>query len=342
MFREIKTNTITIIALFLVFCKLSSCNNQFPISDFSIKEKLEVDFIKSEKIIAPMFFLIQGNRLCTYTLKKDTMIDMFSLPMLIHQKSFGMRGQGPDEFHSFPWPCKSTNDNLYIRGYSPLIIKQFSVDNSANLIEENEFELKTHESFGAMYIVQDSLLIYSSMGRMIDRKEQISIKKYNLNQKKETGSIFIRTSSPQNASIDPNRGGISANDSFIVYFYFFKKQIDIYDVHNMKLVKRMGRVKAPSINIAFNENISHYLDAYAGEKYFYLLYNKKGNKINIIEPSSRSIEVFDYNGNAIAEFTFDNFINYFAIDEINHCLYAYDITNEDFIIKYRLPEILFE
>jgi hypothetical protein len=169
-----------------------------------MKEKLQVEYVIPSTIVAPMFFMIQANYLCTYSLQKDTMIDMYSLPDLIHKKSFGVRGKGPGEFQSFPWPCKSTNSDLYIRGYTPLLIRQFTVDSCANPRQINEFVLKEYESFGTMHIVQDSLLIYPSMGSQYERKEQISIKKYNLSQQQETGKILIPTSSPENASIDPN------------------------------------------------------------------------------------------------------------------------------------------
>ena len=327
------------VTFFVFFLFFLSCNhtNQFK-SSFPNKEKLQADYILPGTFITPMFFLIQGNYLCTYSLKKDTMIDMFSLPNLLHEKSFGTRGRGPDEFQSFPWPCQTTNDKIYIRGYTPLVIKQFNIDSCANITQENEFILNEHETFGSMHIIQDSLLVYISMGYQNDSKQQITIKKINLNYKRKTGEILIPTES-QNASIDPNRGGISVNDSFIVYFYVFRKQIDIYDVRNMKLLKRLGNNKKTYTNTIFEENVSQYVSVYAGKKYFYALFNKKGNKLSIVEPATQTIEVFDYNGNAVVEYSFDDYISIFAVDELNHLLYVYDETNEDFILKYSLPEI---
>jgi hypothetical protein len=307
--------------------------------EFLIKKNLHAAYIQQSTIIAPAFFAIQGNYLCAYSLRKDTMIDLFSLPDLIWKKSFGTKGQGPGEFQSFPRPCKSTDDYIYVKGYTPLTIKQFSVDTLANLVEKKEFNLDTYESFGSMHIVRDSLLIYPTMGNQNEREEQIAIKKINLNQKRETGIILIPTTRPDNASKDPNRmGGFDVNESFIIYAYLFKKQIDIYDVHRMRLVKRLetGEHHPVQINEIFEENIPQYQGVYAGKKYFYALYNKKGCKFNHIEPASQLIEVFDYNGNAVIEYTFDDYICLFAIDEINNVLYAYDETQEDFILKYDL------
>jgi hypothetical protein len=310
--------------------------------DFPIKEKLQAIPVHTSTYITPTFFAIQANHLCTYSLKKDTMVDMFSLPDLIHKKSFGVRGQGPSEFQSFPWPCKSTNECFYVRGYKPLIVRQLEISSALDMKPVREFALKNYESFGPMHIVQDSLLIYLSMGNQDGRKEQISIKKYNLNQGKEVGEISVSTSVPENASLDPNRvGGFDVNDSFIVYAYLFKKQIDIYDVQSMKLVcqLKIDKNREPRINKDFTKNIPHYQCVAIGKECFYALYNKKGCVMGALEPTSQTIEVFDYSGKAIAEYSLDNYINVFALDEAHGSLYAYDITKEDYILKYNLPKI---
>jgi hypothetical protein len=324
-----------------VICVLLSCNNnKTMMPEFTTTKILYAEYIRPEVVIAPTFFIIQGGYLCTYSLRKDTMIDLFTLPDLTHKNSIGIRGQGPGEFQSFPWPCKSNNDYIYIRGYTPQIIKQFLVDSTANFVETNEFKLDTYESFGPMHVVQDSLLIYPVMVSQPEMKEQITVKKLDLNQGRETGIIVIPTTRTDNTSLDPNRpGGFDVNDSFIVCAYLFKKQIDIYSVHNMALIRRLeDRSNHPvQIRETFEENIPQYQGIYAGEKYFYALYNNKGCKFNTVYPGSQSIEVFDYDGNAIVEYTFDNLISLFAIDEVNNVLYAYDETKEDFILKYNLP-----
>ena len=332
---------ITCLFAVLIFFSCDNANKHLLTSDFPKKEKLQTEHVIPSTIVAPIFFVIQANYLCTYSLQKDSMIDMFSLPDLIHVKSFGVRGKGPGEFQSFPWPCKSTNNDFYVRGYTPLLIRQFTVDPCVNPILVNEFVLADYESFGPMHVVQDSLLVYLSMGYQNENKEQISIKKYNLNQKKETGKILIPTKSKRNASLDPNRaGGFDVNDLYIVYAYLFKKQIDIYDVHSMKLVCRLERKKNqnPSVNKNFTENISHYQGVITGEKYFFALYNKTVQKISESEPASQTIEVYDYEGNALVEYSFDDYINVFVLDEMNQNLYAYDINQEDFILKYNLKK----
>jgi hypothetical protein len=106
----------------------------------------------------------------------------------------------------------------------------------------------------------------------------------------------------------------------------------------MDLLRRLeNRTNDPvQIRETFEENIPQYQGIFAGEKYFYALYNSKGCKFNNIYSGSQSMEVFDYDGNAIIEYTFDDLISLFAIDEINNVLYAYDETKEDFILKYNL------
>ena len=132
-----------------------------------------------------------------------------------------------------------------------------------------------------------------------------------------------------------NRGIIAANDSFVVYPYIYKKQIDIYAVKDFKLVKRINDGKHyPEIIANDIEDITyHYLNVYAGKKYFYALYVGHKEDDNFL---GRTLEVYDYEGNPIIKYTFDIIPFYFVVDEENGYIYATNAHYEDYLLRYKL------
>jgi hypothetical protein len=306
-------------------------HNHIPIGNFSTRRVLIAEQIPIKTLIAPEFFMISSDYLSLYSSKKDTMIDIFSLPDLSYVKSFGTKGKGPGEFQNFPIPCKSNNKYMYIWGYTPVIIKQLSIDSTFNFQVKSEYRLPAYEAFNQMHIVQDSLLIYNNIGT------ELSVVKINLKNHHETEKISIDTEDHNESFFYANRGIIAANDRFIVYVFLFKKQIYIYDVNTLKLTaKLIGVDNLPSITIGDFNNIAYrYTNVFAGEKYFYALYNKN----NDYPFSQCVIEVFGYDGKQVIEYIINESIFHFAIDEVNSMMYAYDGTDENNLLRYALPLI---
>jgi hypothetical protein len=259
------------------------------------------------------------------------MIDIFSLPDLSLVKSFGTRGKGPGEFQAFPMPCKSTNKYMYVWGYTSITIKQLLID-SIFIQVKNEYRLPTYEAFNQLHIVQDSLLIYNNS----DMK--LSIVKFNLKNNQKMGEISIDIEDHKESFFYANRGIIAVNDRFIVYVFLFKKQINIYDVNSLRLTaKLIGADNLPSITVGDFNNIAYrYTNVFAGEKCLYALYDNKNNDYPF---SQCAIEVFNYNGNQVVEYIINENIHHFTIDEVNNMMYAYDGTDEDYLLRYALPVI---
>jgi hypothetical protein len=324
----------------LIAASCSTEQSHTAMKDFSVKKTLIAERIPIDQIVAPYFFMLQSKYLCTYSIK-DTMIDLFSLPNLSHVKSFGAKGGAPDEFQGIPMPCKSTNDYVYIQGYTPQKIKKLSIDTNLTVEAQEEYVRTTEEVFGYPHIVQDTFLIYHSMGEYSEREPNISIKKMNL-KNQEVEKILIPTSEPENISFDPNRGLITVNDTFIVYLYRYKKQIDVYGVDSLNLMKRLkGKSGHPLPEVGDMENIvEHYKFAHAGKSYFYALYNKGGYKLYEKRAEDtqlvQSLEVYDYNGNPIVEYIINDPISFLAIDEANNMMYAYDEDDEEHLLRYKL------
>ena len=199
---------------------------------------------------------------------------------------------------------------------------------------------------GPLYLVQDSLIICYTLGNRFNKLGEyndMAIKKMNLNNIGEVNEALILTTEHEDIFSDPNLAtGIAANDAFIVYAYVYKKQIDIYDVNSLKLIKQLvennGKFVIPTAGDG-RKIIDQYQGVVAGQKYFYVLYNKGKAGIGTYPPAVQSLEVFDYSGNPIVEYEFNEHIIRFAIDEVNNMMYAYDGMDEDHLLRYALPLI---
>ena len=220
------------------------------------------------------------------------------------------------------------NDYLYIRGYSPTSIRKISLVPDGNLLFIDEYELGKYDEYNFMNIINDSLFIYYS-------SNQLAITKYDLKNQTELDKIKLEKDDDNESYFYSNRGIIAANDSFVVYPYIYKKQIDIYAVKDFKLVKRINDGKHyPEIIANDIEDITyHYLNVYAGKKYFYALYVGHKEDDNFL---GRTLEVYDYEGNPIIKYTFDIIPFYFVVDEENGYIYATNAHYEDYLLRYKL------
>ena len=296
---------------------------------FPRHKKLLVEKIPVNEIFAPDFVTKSGNHFIISSSASDTTLFIYETPSLKFKKATGVKGSGPNEIQTFPMFGHTMDNNyLYIRGYSPQSIKKTSIQSNGDLKFTDEYYLDHYDEYNYMNIIKDSLFIYYN-------STQLAITKYDLKNKRELDKIKLKKDDHSESCYYFNRGFISANDSFIVYPYIYKKQIDIYNVNNFKLVKRITDSKQyPKVSIKDRENITwQYFNVYAGKKYFYALYVGHKENENFFD---RTLEVYDYNGNPIIQYSFDIIPFYFAVDEDNGYIYATNSNYEDHLLRYKL------
>lgn len=319
-----------VISIFISIEVLTACSNSyqketpFPVSKMLTAEKISVDEIFSADFVTQSgdFFIISSSL-------SDTTLFLYETPSLAFKKATGRKGGGPDDIQTFPMFCHTLDDDfLYIRGYSPFSIRKIALDSIGNFSFADEYQLKQYDEYNFMNIIKDSLFIYYN-------SNQLSIKKYDLKNSKLLDNIQFKKEDHRESFYYQNRGFISANDSFVVHPYIYKRQIDIYSVDDFKLHKRIGDGKRyPKPSIKDPENITyHYFNVYAGEKYFYALYVGHKENENFLD---RTLEVYDYEGNPIIRYTFDIVPFYFAVDEKRGYIYATNSNYEDYLLRYRL------
>jgi hypothetical protein len=320
-------------ALFLfligVICSCEREKSKSVDKAFSEIEHLVAEKIEAGSIFNPSFVHIKRNCLIFSAYNSPQMLHFYSLPNVTFLYASGQKGNGPNEFEAFPMFCKSSSSDIYIWGYTPTRIKQFSITDTGELLFKKDINLAVYETFNQMHIVQDSLLIYSAI------PSEFAIKKYNLNNHTIEGKIEIKKDDHPESFFYSNRGLVAANDSIILYSYIYKDQIDLYRTSDLTLKKRIiGNHKNERVVIGdFDNNKSYYMSIVAGEKYFYALYN--GDRDT--NENNYSIEVYDYNGMPIIKYLFDIFPFIFEVDEENGFIYGYNSNYEDYILRYKKP-----
>jgi len=277
----------------LIYSTLISCsqvlrnNESFDEHDTLYAKKEQV-----REIISPNFITKKGDFLIVASSNSNPMLYMYSLPSLELVSTTGNKGRGPNEIPTFPMFCESSRSPwVYIWGYQPTTLFSFDVS-AGNFNKIGEHHLSRYEEFNNMHVLSDSLFLFYL-------PDQLTIKKYDLKNQKWLNEIVLKKDSHNESFFYRNRGYMAANDSYVIYAYYFKKQIDIYDLRTFKLKIRIndGKTYAPPVPGSFEQVTYQYSKVYAGANYFYVLHNgikrADGSYIN------KSLEVYDYEGNAV-------------------------------------------
>ena len=322
MGMDMKSYLYGLLSLFL----LAGCASQsveMPFPAFEQKAALKGEMLECKEIIAPDFIALKGKSMFVASSRSDTMLWRYELPDLLLQSGWGTKGQGKDEIGLFPMFCRSFSDTLYVWGYTPVTIKAMVADGQA-MKAARALLLPQYDNFNQMHILRDSLLVYSTVST------DYTIKKINLVTGKPSGQITMERDEHGETFFDSHRGIMSANDDFIVYAYSYKKQIDLYRVSDMTLYKRLvdKDVKSEIRMGGMQHTVQRYLNVMAGRKYIYALYDRQENGC--------CLEVLDYEGRGVAQYSFDVAPFLFDVDEENNMLYGFNGNYENYFIRYKL------
>ncbi|MCG6191055.1 BF3164 family lipoprotein [Maribellus maritimus] len=303
---------------------VNSCNTDKA----STPERRELKSDKKllEEIISPDFLTRVNDNLIisSSNSKSDTMLYIYSLPDLKYVAGAVKKGSGPGEMRLFPMFCESSNQALYVWGYGPQTIKKFDINKKGELKFLDLIKLPRYESFNNMHILNDSLFIYYL-------PDNLEIVKVDLKSNKCLDEIQMEKDAHNESFFYSNRGTIAVNDSFLVFAYLFKKQINIYRVNDFKLEKEIiGDYEHREPVAGDSDTPVYYTQIIAGERFLYALC--KENKSNGV-----FMEVYNFDGLIVREFTFDITPNLFAVDENNKTIYGYgyDDRFEPYLLKFK-------
>ncbi|MDR1368689.1 MAG: TolB-like 6-bladed beta-propeller domain-containing protein, partial [Dysgonamonadaceae bacterium] len=288
---------------------INACNNsKKPIVE---EKKLIAGKILSDKVFSPDFMIKINDKLVISSSLSDTMLYIYSLPSLRYLNSTGIKGNGPEDFQLFPMFCESSNGSVYVWGYNPMTIKKFMIDNNGSLNLENLIKLPKYETFNNMHIINDSLFIYYL-------PDLLKTVKFDLKNNKDLDVIQMKKEDHNDSYFYINRGTIAVNDSFLLYGYLFKKQIDIYRIQDFGMRKKIvGNYKFQKPVLGDFNTPVYYRKIIAGQQFFYALCNENLNKEVIME-------VYNYDGLPVKRFTFDIPPQLLVVDEEQSVIYGYN------------------
>jgi hypothetical protein len=290
----------------------------FPIDTLLIAEKVTI-----AEVISPNFMTLKEDVLFIANGSKDTLLYQYVLPQFECIYKGGHIGSGPDEFTIFPSFCQTLTDDIFIWGYTPNTIRRFRLDNDKQLAFEQEYKLARNEIMNQMHVVDDSMLVYN------DNNFNLALKKIDLKTGKMVATLDLGKEDHPDAFFYKNRGYMAANDQYIVYVYVYKKQIDVYRASDFSLYKRIVDDSAPSRVVIGHQKecTSYYGMPFAGRDCFYTLCEDGKETV---------LEVFDYEGHAIAKYHFDIVPYTYVVDEKQNMLYGYNYKQEDYLLKFKM------
>jgi hypothetical protein len=311
---------------FFLSCTYTDHTNRKII--FEEEKLLVAERILINEIFSPDFVTKKENFFIIASSRSDTMLYAYALPSLGCPNRTGTKGQGPDEIQLFPMFCESPGSRyLYVWGYTPLMIKKFTMGDKGEFMAAGEYQLSRYEAFNCMHVIDDSLFVYYL-------PDELTVKKYDLKTGKYLDEIKWEKDDHAESYYYSNRGLIAVNKSNIVHSYLFKKQIDIYDLHTgrKKAVLTDGK-KYPKPDVGSRDNSQYYVNIYAGADRFYAL--SRNNRYDTPDNQDEYLlEVFDYDGNPIVRYAFDIAPFLFAIDEDSGQIYGYSSRFEDYLLRY--------
>ena len=280
-------------------------------------------------VMDPSYMIQKGDYLLVRSGQPKKQLFVFTVPDLRFVCATGNQGRGPEEFSTFPTLVESRTDTFYVFGYAHRHLKSLAVDSAARVHLTECYEIPLHEVFNHMHLIDDSVLLYETV-----MLPQYAVYKYDLKNRKSIDELKIERETPESElTFDTSRGYMAANDSVMIYVYLYKNQIDIYDVKDFRLKRRIVGVYKPQ-KPAFRNKELYYLGVIPGDKYFYALF--KGARTEKGENRSNTIDVYDYDGNPVALYRFDIPPLYFYPDEKNNCIYATHPSCMDTLLRYDL------
>jgi hypothetical protein len=262
---------------------------------------------------------------------------IFRLPEMELVQTFGIIGNGPDEF-MFPHLCKNAEPDVLATILESSNGKLYDVLFDGSLRLSNMRIPKSDGYAGYYPALKTASELYfvgtSSTGKSV----------FVLNDSSQVSEI-------QNLGLDRRRRGwanyigdfaMNKNQTCMVYAYKYFKIVTFFDleygaVRTLNFAKEEFDESTLEFFDGMDKNVTHYWGISTTEKHVYIAYsgrtphqvweqNKRGNLYIFIEK-------YDWNGNPIAKYKLDRW-GYFAVTE--NTLYLISTNDDDPFFRYQL------
>jgi hypothetical protein len=307
---------------------------------------LKGEVLNIKENIKPQQLFVKDKYLITNNQRSDSIFMIFELPGMKCVASFGVKGNGPDEFN-FPQIVETTEDSVLFYIYEMTNEKIYKVS-AARILPEYYLTLsKANRSFGDKQIFFTGIrtAFYASStakGKMI----------YTYN----TDSI------PQervlcNLSIKGKKGswttwigdfGVNRNEGRAAYAYKYFKRLKIIDLGTKKereIIFDSKELATGQSDIATLEptNITHFWGMSANQEYFWMLYSGR-TPVDVMNDNRNKrkyiyVEKYDWNGNPVKRYKLDDW-GYFCVDKKNEMLYLASTASVWALVRYSMADTM--
>lgn len=319
----------------LMFCQYGlfvACS--FADLHFPREEVLTPELMPLQGITSPLRVEVKHPFLILQNMKQtDSLFHIYNLANYELKNTFGIKGEGPDEF-VLPWLLQTQLSTVFIEDRHSL--HQFDIDEEGLPVFKG---IKQPNHINEIYeaaFINDSLYVVDAMYTapclyLLTLQDELPKKSW---QYRNPGFIDYYA--------DPAMGRVYANESRIIFCYGYKKQIDFMDIE-FNLIKSVKFKYIPSININ-SENQGDvkmsYVHSYLGKRYLYSLFlGISWNEHRAQSTHGTILEVYDLSGNPVARYQLAGRRPvYFAVDEETFMLYGAgdDGDPENYLLVYKL------
>ena len=326
------------VLMIIIFILCTSCQNEKDVisKNFPIEKQLKSIKIPTERIFDIKSVSVVDSSIIFLSEKADTIFHVYSLPELSFVSSFGIRGEGPNEFF-LPSIVPNNSSHLYVHSNLNMLKKMniYAAKDTGFMLDEYYLDNVLFGVARNLSIINDSILYY-----MEETPHQMKMISYDLKTGKPILSRRVRVKEDHGSHFDyANNGFMTVNANTVAYAYLYQNKIDFMNLDFSLRNTLMGQQSEIKIGRnGLDNSIFYYVDGYVGEENFYFRY--LGCSLNDSKSQKKGsiIEVYDKDGNPLIRYHLDFNIFRFVVDEKNLKIYAVSEDDEDAILMYDIAE----
>ena len=288
--------------------------------------------------------IIKDNLMIMQCRTTDGMFVLLSLPDLQYIKSFGIIGNGPDEF-MFPHLCKNIEQGILATIVETTNGKIYDVLSDGKLKINNITipKVKSKSNYAGEYpaLMTDTLLYFaanSSTGKSV----------FTIG-----GTDSMQVNEIKNLALDPKRKGwanyigdfaINMEQNRMVYAYKYFKIVRFFDleyqtVRTINFEREEFDESSQYVIDGLDANVTLYWGISTNDTYVYILYSGR-TPVQVWNDNNKGnyyihVEKYDWNGQPIAKYRLDRW-GYFVVDEKGNTLYLVSTNDDSSFFKYLL------
>ena len=327
---------IAFVWMLLVFCACSDSDKQRTITEFAKTGELTAEVVAVPvPYLVPRYMGISGDYLLIHKVREEKLFSIYSLPDLTHVADAGMRGQGPNDFNL-----------LDTRSFQMTEYGFKVIDANLNMLKDveivdNGLNVKESKLLFAQGVASNGFYPMGK-GRYVAFTQPDSDKEFAIYDENTGEFSLVEGSYPHWQELPKNMPVFLAylktcvahlDGKRFAAFYGRYKRWRLFD-DSMELISdidvRVEPYKADATLEGAEQHTYYIGQPYATDKYIYVLCSNK----NAGKDERSELQVWDWDGNPVACYTFDRKLSLIAVSEKYNKIYGVDNLIEDQLFVY--------